>query len=131
MNLGMAGYNAATSANIPEQEGEGDVEGTILISGQVDQSVSDNKELRLDIELTDYRDVLVDEAPTDGDDEGDDDEEDEEIDLEGEVFLDLRIEGDIEEVDGTDGELRRVPGTTHITGTAESRYGVFDVDLPI
>lgn len=166
VNLGLDGYNAATSANIPDQEGEGDLQGRILIGGQVDQGVSDNKELRLDIELEDYQDEVIDESE-EGEDEpleidliyASDEEElphadislrnipdgtfdgtlvgsfHMEGDLEGEVFLDLQIEGEIEPVDGEgegeEDEIRRVPGETQITGTAESRYGDFDVDLTI
>src|SRR5687768_13934921 len=41
LDLGMLGFNAASSANIPTQNGEGDVSGTITIDGQVDQGASD------------------------------------------------------------------------------------------
>jgi hypothetical protein len=167
INLGMDGYNAATSANIPSQEGSGDVSGTITISGQVDAGVSANKEMRLFIDLVDYRDDILDE-----DDEvtglvivyNSDLDPNSEVDagvadgrpfadislrnipngtffgtlsgtfqmtgdLEGRVTLDLQLSGDIEEVPDSDGEIRRVRGTTEVTGTAESRYGIFDVDL--
>jgi hypothetical protein len=167
INLGMDGYNAATSANIPSQDGTGDVSGTITISGQVDAGVSANKEMRLFIDLVDYRDDILDE-----DDEvtgiviiyNTDLDPDSEVDagladgrpfadislrnipngtffgsltgtfqmtgdLEGRVHLDLELSGQIEEVPDTDGEIRRVRGTTEVTGTAESRYGIFEVDL--
>src|SRR5678816_4188468 len=47
LNLGMDGYSAADNANIPDQSGVGEVAGTIVVSGQVDSGVSDNKEMRL------------------------------------------------------------------------------------
>ncbi len=37
LQLGFAGFNAASSANIPTQSANGDVAGTLAISGQVDQ----------------------------------------------------------------------------------------------
>lgn len=162
VNLGLEGYNEADSANIADQEGEGDVEGRIVVGGQVDQGVSDNKELRLDIELEAYRDELIDESeegegePVDLEIRYDSDDEvlpgaeislrnipdgtfagelvgsfHMEGDLEGEVYLDLEIEGELEEIEGSDGDVRRAPGETSVAGTAESRYGDFEVDFTI
>jgi hypothetical protein len=59
INLGLAGYNAASSANIPDQAGNGEISGTLTVSGQVDQGSSDNKELRLETAFDDYQDRLV------------------------------------------------------------------------
>lgn len=56
LNLGFDGFNSATSANIDDQAGVGDVTGTLTISGQVSQSTSDNKEMRLNIAMVDYSD---------------------------------------------------------------------------
>jgi hypothetical protein len=157
INLGLDGYNAASSANIPAQDGVGDVTGTITITGQVDQGASSNKEMRLYVELIDYQDEL----------QLEEDELERAItydtrsdalpylqlslrnipngtfvgsltgffdmtgDLDGAVELRLSMDGQIEEVPGSDGEIRRVPGSTAITGEAESDYGVYAVDLTI
>jgi hypothetical protein len=65
MNLGMQGFNMATSANIAPQTAMGDVAvgpdggfGTLVVAGQVDQGMSVNKELRLTTDFTDYEDLL-------------------------------------------------------------------------
>ena len=153
LGLGMDGFNAATSANIPPQMTTGDVTGTLTVSGQVDSGASDNKEMRLLLDLAEYRD----EVP--GSDlvvrydtmeaaqpmldislrglpsatftgtltgtfymEGD---------IEGAVNLSLTLEGMTEpNPDATD-NIRRVVGTTHVTGTATSSYGTFNVDVTI
>src|SRR3954451_22262684 len=47
INLGFAGFNAASSANIPTQMTTGTVKGTLSVSGQVDQGASSNKTMRL------------------------------------------------------------------------------------
>ena len=146
--LGLQGFNAASSANIDDQEDAGDTSGTMVISGQVDQGSSDNKGLRLQMALTDYSDTL-----------GDDGEPDVLYDtddpaalelqlrnipdgtlsvtligdfvmrgvLEGVVSLDLTLDGTIED-DGSAG-TQRVEGGTHVSGTATSDYGVYEVDL--
>jgi hypothetical protein len=158
INLGMSGYNEASSANIPAQEGAGETAGTITVTGQVDQGASDNKEMRLYVELIDYEDMVEDIE----------DEEAEPLmiaydtradglpylqlslrdipngtftgtftgifdmtgDLEGDVELNLSMAGEIEEA-ATAEQIQRVPGTTQITGTASSGYGVYTVDLTI
>lgn len=157
LNLGMDGYSAADNANIPDQSGVGEVDGTIVVSGQVDAGVSNNKEMRLYIEMVDYNDgpFAIDE------------DSDEELDityntdaaalpylelslrdipngtftgtltgdytmdgdLEGEVTLELTMSG---EIMGPDIDtITRVEGTTHVTGTASSGDGTYDVDLTI
>ena len=60
LGLGMDGFNAATSANIPDQSGTGDLEGTITVSGQVDAGASANKQMRLMLTLVDYKDEIAD-----------------------------------------------------------------------
>lgn len=153
LTLGMQGFNEATSANIPDQAGMGDLEGMIVVSGQVDQGNSDNKGLRLYVELIDYLDeipepneelsVVYDTDPEalpyieislrnipDGTIQGT-------ItgtlymdgDLEGSVTLNLSLSGMIQD-DGA-GNVRRAPGTVQVTGTADSKYGTYDVDLTI
>jgi hypothetical protein len=50
-------------------------------------------------------------------------------DLAGDVVFDLAIAGAIEaDPDVTDG-VRMVAGSTHVTGTATSDYGTYDVDV--
>src|SRR5574338_818145 len=56
LNLGFAGYNAASSANIPEQMTTGMAGGTLKITGQVDKGASMNKTMRLDIGMVAYDD---------------------------------------------------------------------------
>jgi hypothetical protein len=157
MQLGMAGYNAATSANIPDQTADGDASGTMVVGGKVDAGVSANKEMELDVALDDYSDGALE------DEDGralhivyQTDEDDLPVlslslrdmpdgtftgtfrgrflmegDLEGEVSLDLDVSGDLEEVPDGDGAIRRKRGTISVTGTATSRYGTYDVDVSL
>lgn len=145
IDLGFAGFNAASSANIPEQSDVGDVSGTMVVGGQVDQGASANKGMRLGVTLSAYSDgpvedveVIYDGGPTDLDMNfkglpnaeltgtwtgtftlsGD---------IEGPVTLDLSFTGTTE--DDGDGTIRRVPGSIHVTGTATSDYGSYPVDV--
>jgi hypothetical protein len=59
INLGMAGFNAASSANIPAQTAMGDVSGTLTVTGQVDQGASANKGMRLRTALANYSDRVA------------------------------------------------------------------------
>jgi hypothetical protein len=54
--LGFAGFNAASSANIPPQMGVGAIGGMLTISGKVDQGSSANKGMRLSVGMVDYSD---------------------------------------------------------------------------
>lgn len=157
--LGFDGFNAATSANIPAQAGDGDQSGAIEVSGQVDQGSSDNKGMRLQVVLTEYSDGAVDDP--------DSDDVEEEIaivyataegaplaldlqlrniptgtlsgtlvgtvtmtgDLVGDLELDISFAGAIAD-DGAGG-TERVEGTTEVTGTAASANGTFDIDTQI
>jgi hypothetical protein len=155
LSLGFDGFNMASSANIPTQMTNGDVTGTLTVSGQVDMGASDNKEMRLLLDLVEYRDIdpatdeelLITYDITDGSHAnlnlslrgipdatmtgtlvgtfhmlGD---------IEGDVTLNLAIDGMTEpDPDATD-NIRRVVGSTHITGTATSDYGTFNVDVTI
>jgi hypothetical protein len=60
LNLGMQGFNMASSANIPQQMTTGDgvatTGGTLTVNGQVDQGSSDNKGMRLSTDFVDYQD---------------------------------------------------------------------------
>lgn len=151
IDLGFDGFNAASSANIPPQSAEGDVSGTMTISGKVDQGSSNNKTMTLDEELIGYSDV---------DGEGEDalkiiydtgaalpviDMKLSKVpdgtlsgslsgtytmtgDLEGPVTLTLSFSGDLQPGSG-DVLVERKPGTTHITGTADSDFGTYEVDI--
>ncbi|HEX8819919.1 MAG TPA: hypothetical protein VF794_08355 [Archangium sp.] len=150
LQLGFAGFNAASSANIPAQMTTGDAGGTLTITGQVDQGSSSNKGMRLRVGMIGYTDGEV--APS---------EDDDKVaityqttadttmqpaldlslrniptgtftgtlvgtfqmtgDLEGDVTLNLSMSGQLED-DGT-GKVRRKAGSTTVTGTATSSSG--------
>jgi hypothetical protein len=59
LNLGFQGFNLASSANIAPQEVAGTSDGTLVVSGQVDQGSSDNKTMRLSIAMVGYDDGPV------------------------------------------------------------------------
>mgnify|MGYP001433750592 CR=1 FL=1 len=154
LDLGMDGFNAASSANISPQMGVGDVDGTIVVDGQVDQGASDNKGMRLTVALDHYTDGPVERV----------DDEDIEIvystegelpnldislrnipngtlegtlvgtyqmegDIEGTATLNLSFSGTIED-DGSGGVSRTVGGT-HVTGQAISGDAHYDVDVTL
>ena len=151
LNLGFDGFNAASSANIPTQMDTGDVSGTVTVDGQVDQGASANKGMRLELTLVDYQDVAMieeelavvyetgDVVPRldlslrgipDGTLTGSLDGDFFMIgDIEGAVTMNLTFAGEIEPDPADMTRTRRVPGSTTITGTATSDYGVFDVDV--
>jgi hypothetical protein len=156
MNLGFAGFNAATSANIPAQMMAGAETGTLQIAGQVDQGSSSNKEMRLTVTMTTYSD-----GPFEVDSNHDkydityasDTTTLPELDLSlkniptgtltgtlvgtyhltgdiiGDVVLNLAITGTM--ADGGSGTVIRAPGTTTITGTATQGDGVYNVNVTI
>src|SRR5688500_7046862 len=64
LQLGFAGFNAASSANIPAQTGNGDASGTLTITGQVDQGSSANKGMRLRVGMAEYSDGEI--TPAEG-----------------------------------------------------------------
>jgi hypothetical protein len=152
IELGFAGFNAASSANISPQTADGSSAGTLVVTGQVDQGSSTNKTMRLDLAMAGYSDgsVSVDgnntsivyntgaTVPTlDLDLMG--------IptgtlsgslagpftmsgDLKGTVTLDLTIDGML--AAGPNSTVIRAPGTTSVTGTATTDSGaVYDVDV--
>jgi hypothetical protein len=146
IQLGFDGFNAASNASIPPQTGNGTMTGTMTISGKVDQGSSDNKTMTLDEALAKYSndgkltydttdgslpviDMKLSKIPTgtiagslngaytiSGE-------------LEGTVTLNLTFTGDLQAKAGDDTKIERKPGTTHILGTADSPYGVYDVDI--
>jgi hypothetical protein len=155
LDLGMDGFNAASSANIPTQTGDGDVSGRIVVDGQVDQGASDNKGMRLTVELVDYSDGVIEQVDDEHVEITYDTYPDDLPDLtlslrnipdgtlegslvgtyemhgyiEGTASLDLTISGTIED-DGSGGITRTV-GETHVTGVAHSGDYTYDVDVTI
>jgi len=157
LTLGFAGFNAASSANISPQMTTGDKSGTLTITGQVDQGSSANKGMRLKVGMSNYSDgdVRLDGGPTvaityetgdagtplpsldvqlknipngtlDGTLAGDFQMSG---DLSGAVNLNLSMAGMIES--NGDGGTQRKAGTVHVTGTATSGGGTFNVDLTL
>lgn len=157
LTLGFAGFNAASSANIPPQTAPGAATGTLTISGQVDQGSSANKGMRLKVGATGYSDgpftVAEEETLTVTYDTTQDVEAQPALDLslrgiptgtftgtlvgdfemsgglQGRVSLNLNMAGALEE-DGAGG-VRRKANTTTVTGTAISGDGTFQVNLSI
>ena len=146
IQLGFDGFNAASSANIPPQTGKGTMSGTMTISGKVDQGSSSNKTMSLTEALATYSndgkltydtnesalpiiDMKLSKIPT-GTIAGS-------IggaytitgELEGTVTLNLSFTGDLQESAADPTKVERKPGTTHITGTADSDFGTYEVDI--
>ena len=156
LTLGFAGFNAASSANIPPQMTTGLAAGTLTITGQVDQGASANKEMRLYVGMVDY-----DDGPFVINEDGDAISIQYDTDaatatqpylhlalrdipsgtftgeltgtyhltgaIEGDATLNLTMSGLLMD-DGNGGTVRR-PESTTITGTASSGDGVFEVAL--
>src|SRR5256885_14469491 len=59
IELGFDGFNTASSANISAQNTAGTDTGTLVITGQVDQGQSANKEMRLFVGMMNYSDGEV------------------------------------------------------------------------
>jgi hypothetical protein len=142
--LGFAGFNAASSANIPPQMTTGTATGTLNVTGQVDQGASSNKTMNLVEAMVMYSDdakhtyatdaaappalgmklmmvptgtlngTLVGSYTMTGD-------------LTGKVTLNVSFSGSLQA--GAGSTVERKPGTTHITGTAVSDYGTYAVDV--
>jgi hypothetical protein len=146
ITLGFAGFNAASSANIAPQTADGGSSGTMTVTGQVDQGASANKGMRLNDALSNYSDDGQIKYNTDqaalpaltinlkgiGTATGT-------LDgslngpfmmsggLSGQVSLALTFAGQIDTA--ADGGVSRKSGTTHITGTATSSAGTYNVDV--
>jgi hypothetical protein len=145
ITLGFQGFNAANSANIDPQTASGDKTGSITVSGQVDQGASDNKTMNLTEELTDYSDdeeltydttgalpllsMKLSNVPTgtlDGSLAGDFEMTGE---LEGTVTVSITFSGELQPTAADPTKVERKPGTTHITGTATSGEGKYEIDV--
>jgi hypothetical protein len=144
INLGFAGFNAASSANIPAQMTTGTAAGTLKVTGQVDQGASNNKGMRLVTDFTGYSDdtrlfyvtvagktqelnMQLKGIPTgtlDGDANWTLDMTGE---LAGQVTLKIVFAGTLQSGGGN--IVQRKPGTTRITGTATSGPGVYTIDV--
>ena len=144
INLGFAGFNAASSANIPAQMTAGAASVTLKVTGQVDQGSSPNKGMRLIPEFTAYCDdtklfyqtvagqpqsltmqlkgiptgTLSGDATWNLDMTGE---------LAGPVTLTLTFTGTLQAGPGQ--TVERKPGTTRITGTAKSGPGLYTIDV--
>lgn len=148
IQLGFDGFNSASSANISPQATTGQASGTLTVTGQVDQGSSpNNKGMRLVEALVKYSDdgklvydasassstelnmKLSDFLSTSGS-------------LSGTLVKTLTMSGELSgsvtlnlaftaTTHSTSGNLPvvRTPGTTHITGTAVSGNGTFQVDV--
>lgn len=147
ISLGFAGYNelgGLPGANIASQGTDGGMSGTLVVSGQVNNSNSPNKGMRLLEALSNYSDdaevtyntdqaappaltINLRSIPTgtlDGSLNGSFMMSGR---LTGQVSLALSFAGDLEA--GADGGVQRKAGTTHITGTATSPAGTYNVDV--
>lgn len=159
LQLGFDGFNEASSANIDPQMAAGTEDGTLTITGQVDQGSSDNKGMRLRVGMVAYTD-----GPIIINDDGDtvvvvfDTDLDPALqpflslslkniptgtlegtltgtyvmsgDIEGAADLNLVITGTLQD-DGAGG-VERVPGSTTVSGTVVTDdNGTFDVDVTL
>lgn len=149
ITLGFKGYNESNSANIPTEQTTGDISGTMTVTGQVDQGVSANKQMRLLEALDDYSDTdagIVYWTSADAGTDGApaalgmslqgiptgtlsgtlDGTYGMTGSLQGTVTLAVTFNGNLE---STDAGVARKPGTTHITGTATSGTGTYNIDV--
>ena len=156
LDLGFAGFNAASSANIPTQNGTGVAGGTIAISGQVDQGSSANKGMRLKVGMVDYTDgkIVIDGKTLDVmiTYSTDPDPTTQPAltlslkgiptgtltgtlvgtyhmtgDLTGDAMLDLTMTGTLADSGG--GHVIRAANMTHVIGTVASNHGTYTVDV--
>ena len=158
ITLGFAGFNSAQSANISPQMATGTAAGMLVVTGQVDQGSSANKNMRLRVGMVGYSDgpLEIDGERLDIDiiyDTATDVTMQPYLelqlrnipngtftgmltgtytmrgDLDGEANLNLMFSGQIKD-DGT-GKVVRTPGTTMVTGTATSGDGTYEVNITI
>lgn len=158
ITLGFDGFNSASSANISPQMVAGDKAGMLVITGQVDQGQSANKGMRLLVGMTAYNDgpITVDTkgntiSVTYATDTTTTTQPALDMmlmnipsgtltgtlsgtyhlsgDLKGDVDLNLSFSGNL--MSGGNNTVVRVPGSTHVTGTAMSGDGMYAVDVTI
>jgi len=149
ITLGFAGFNEVSSggspgANISPQSADGGVSGTMTVTGHVDNGNSSNKVMNLFDALSNFSDdgkvtyntdssalpqlnITLKNFPDGG------------LDgslagafmmsggLSGQVSLALSFAGQTQA--GPNNTVVRKPGTTHITGTATSPAGTYNVDV--
>ena len=144
ITLGFDGFNSASTANISPQSADGGVSGTMTVTGQVDQGVSANKGMRLNDALSNYSDngqityntdasalpaltINLKNIPTGTLDGSLNGSFMMSGGLSGQVSLALTFSGQIQA--GPGNTVVRTPGTTHITGTATSSAGTYNVDV--
>jgi len=144
IQLGFDGFNTASSANISPQTAKGTLAGTMTINGQVDQGASSNKTMKLTEQLVMYSDVdkftydtgsalpvldmklsMIPTGTLDGTLVGTYNISGE---LKGVVNLNVSFHSDLQ-AGMAPVMVERKPMTTHITGTANSDYGIYNIDL--
>ena len=146
ITLGFKGFNEASSANIPTESTTGDLSGTMTVTGQVDQGVSANKQMRLLEALDTYADTdggIVYSTSSDAGTDGAPAALGMSLQsipngtltgtldgtygmtgaLKGTVTLQVTFSGQLEPNDA--GGVERKPGTTQINVTATSGSGVY------
>lgn len=153
MDLGFKGFNEASSANIDPQTDSGDAAGVLTITGKVDQGSSDNKGMRLFVQLEGYSDDKEHAGDLEQEITYDTGGGAPALDLSlksipsgtlsgslngpfsmsgrltGEVILSVTMAGQLQPDPQDSAKVQRAPGTTHITGTAESRYGTYNINI--
>jgi len=145
IQLGFDGYNASpTGANIQPQSADGGVSGSMTVTGQVDQGSSNNKGMRLNDALSNYSDdgqvkygtdqnalpalvINLKNIPSGTVDGSLNGSFLMSGGLSGQVSLALTFSGQTEA--GPGNTVVRKAGTTHITGTATSPAGTYNVDV--
>jgi hypothetical protein len=146
LSLGFAGYNAASSANIPAETAPGDASGTLTITGHVAQGNPGQSSMGLNVAMMMYSDgkFMVDDKTmiqvtydtgtsaqpslslklnsSAGDSLSGSLSGDYQMsgDLQGTVTLNLQLSGTFS---GTAPNVTRTPGSTTVTGTATNTSG--------
>jgi hypothetical protein len=144
IDLGFKGISDTNGATIPAEMASGLKSGTVTVTGTVDQGVSQNKNMYLKLALVKFSNdghVTYD-APVEGKPQPALDMRIAKAaslsgtlmgefamsgDLKGSVILMLTFTSTLET--GADSKLHRKAGTTHVTGTAMSSAGTYNVDI--
>jgi hypothetical protein len=146
ISLGFIGFNTSSNgANISPQTADGGVSGNMTVTGQVDQGTSSNKNMNLNDALSNYSDdgkvtyntdaaalpaldISLKNFPNGTVDGTLNGSFMMSGDLSGQVSLALTFTGQTE-AGPTAGTVLRKAGTTHITGTATSPAGTYNVNV--